>query len=276
MKRLSKLTYIASILLLLIFTAGCSDQYQSERYLYKATRLAKDVFINPEAIPPQQFERAIKAYEIIFEKYPKMWTARRARIAIGTLYLAKEEYEKARSVFRKAIELYPDDTGICIEARFATGKSYEKENLWNRALQEYMKIIADYPDTEMALSLPMYIASKDKDYGPAIAHYKNIAQKNPNSQLGFRALNFVSICYTKKGDWAQVVRSMEKLAMDYPMAANVGLTLRTIADISVRRLNQPGLVTEIFGEFLKKYPDHPLKKGLEKALGDFENISSGK
>ncbi|MBU0758947.1 MAG: tetratricopeptide repeat protein [Candidatus Omnitrophica bacterium] len=264
------------LLVLFVITlsfCGCSKQYQSERILYKATKLARTILISPEAVAPQEFERTAGLYRTIFEKYADTQSARRARIALGGLYLSKKEYEEARGIFKKVLELYPDDKGACIEAHFAIGKSYESEDMWPKAVTEYRKIMDGYAETEMALSLPMYIASKDNNYDSAILYYTKLTKEYPQSELGFRAENFIVMCYVKKEDWLQAEKGLEKLVMDYPMAKNLALSLRMIANISTQRLNNPDTARTFFKSFLEKHPEHPLKEYLEKGLEAIENVS---
>lgn len=269
------------MLILLFSAAGCSPQYQSERHLYRATRLAKNIIITPDAIPPQQFNRALNAYKLIFEKYPDTWSARRARVAIGSLYLAKKEYAKAREAFNEVIGIYTDDKRIGLEARFAIARSYENEGVWSRALLKYNEIIKDYPKTGIGFGLPMYIARhyeeegnilrRDASYLSAIELYTKIAKENPDSELGYRAGNFIAMCYIKMSGWTMALESLKNLAMDYPMARNVGLTMRMIGDISVVRLAAPEKAIEIFEEFLAKNPEHPAKDAFEKGLEELRN-----
>ena len=266
--------------------AGCSREYQSERYLYRAAKLARHIIMAPDAVPPQEFNNALKAYTVIFEKYPDTLSAKRARIGMGALYLAKKENVKAREVFKKAIEFYPDDKAICIEARFAIAKSYENEDLWDNALIEYKGMIRDYPDTDMGLSLPVYIArhyEKEKDaigadnaYREAIAHYKAFAEKNPDTMLGYKAREFIVTCYLKKEDWEEAVNSMEKMVMDYPMARTVPASMRLVSDISINKLKDPGKAIEIFHKFLSTHPRHPAKEFIQKGLGVLKNVSLAK
>lgn len=284
MKRLNNFAFIL-ILFILFSATGCSQEYQSERYLYRATKLARGILISPEMILPREFDQALKAYKLVFERYPDTWSAKRARIALGSLYLAKKQNIKARAAFKKALELYPDDKKISMEARFATAKSYEQEGTWNKAALEYAGLIKDYPDTGMGLSLPIYVArhyeleknivERDRAYMKAISHYANISEKNPNTVLGFRAQNLIVMCYSKKEDWPQAVNSLEKLVMDYPKAKNVGLSLRMIADVCAIRLDTPERAIRIFEKFLAEHPQHPLKDYVKEGLEALSNVSTG-
>lgn len=283
MKRLGSFIVIA---LLAASIAGCSNEYQSERYLYRATKLARHIIMAPESVPPQEFNKALNSYELVFTRYPDSASAKRARMGIGSLYLAKKENIKAREVFNKALELYPNDKVICIEARFAIAKNYESQDLWDKALAEYKGIITDYPDTEIGLSLPVYIAryfEKEKDaigannaYRDAIAHYKSLAEKNPNTILGFRAQDYIVICYTRQENWQEAVNSLEKIVTDYPMARTVSASMRLVSDISINRLKDPGKAIVIFQKFLSMHPGHPANKYIQKGIEVLNNVSIDK
>lgn len=262
--------------------AGCSQEYQSERYLYRATKLARHIIMAPDAVPPQEFNKALNSYELVFTKYPDTISAKRARIGTGSLYLAKKENIKAREVFNKALELYPNDKAICIEARFAIAKSYESQDLWGKALLEYKGIIRDYPHTEMGLSLPAYIAQhyeKEKDaigadnaYREAITHYRKIADENPKTMLGYKARDFIVICCLKKEDWPGALNNLEKLVMGYPGAKTVPASMRLVSDISINKLKDPGRAVEIFQKFLTIYPGHQAREFIRKGLEVLKNV----
>ncbi|MFC1667448.1 tetratricopeptide repeat protein [Candidatus Omnitrophota bacterium] len=270
------------ILLVVLSIAGCSEEYNSERYLYKAANLSKDIVAAPEIIPPYEFDKAIEAYRLVFEKYPDTFSARRARVSMGTLYLFKKDYATAREILNKALELYPEDRNISIDARFTIAKSYEKEGLWDKAFVEYKRIVNAYPKSGIALTLPTHIVNHYNKTGniierniacdTAIRYYSSIAKENPKSKLGFRAESFMATCYIKNEDWSEAVGSLEKLVMHYPTVNTVGLSLRMIGDISVKRLNDSKKAIDIFNRFLKRYPDHVFKEGLEKWLEVLSNV----
>lgn len=288
MKGLKNMRKIQCVILvfMLIGILGCSREYQAERSLHKAIRLSKDIIAAPDAVPPSQFNKAIEAYTFVFEKYPETLIGRKARMAMGSLYVSKKEYAKSREVFKKTFEMYPDDKAVAIEARFSMGKSYELEGLWDKALSEYSGIIRKYPDTQAGLDLPFYIAryyEKQKDipaknaaYLKAVAHYRTQAEKYPNTDMGFLAESLIVTCYMNQEDWVMALEAIEKLLADYPMAKTVVLTLRTAADISVRQLKDPQRAIDIFNRFMEKNPKHPLNESIKKGLEAFKNVPANK
>ena len=285
LKSMRKVQCVISILML-IGILGCSQQYQAERSLYKALRLSKDIIATPDAVPPSQFNKAIEAYTFVFEKYPDTLIARKARMAMGALYVAKKEYAKAREVFKKTFEMYPDDKVLAIEARFAIGKSYELEGLWDKALAEYTDMIRKYPDTQAGLDIPFYIAryyEKQKDiparnaaYVKAVEHYKYLAEKFPNTDMGLMAESLIVTCYMNQEDWNAALGAIEKILTHYPMAKTVVLSLRTAADISVRQLKDPQRAIDIFNRFMERNPKHPLNESIKKGLEALKNVTTNK
>jgi len=279
---MNRLSGFILILFLSFSIAGCSREYQSERYLYRAAKLAKNIVLAPESAPPEAFNNALRAYELVFEKYPDTLSAKNARIAVGALYMARKENAKARETFKKAMDMYPDDKNILIQARFASARSYENEGLWDNALREYRGIMRDYPDTEMGMSLPMYIAKhyeKEKDsegaanaYIEAVAYYTDVSEKNRNTVLGYKARYFITLCYLRQENWEGAVGSFERLVMDYPGARTIPASMRMISDISVNKLNDPARAIEIFQKFLAAYPNHPVRVFIQKGLEALKNV----
>jgi len=244
-----------------------------------------NILINPEAIPPKEFNQAANAYKLVFEKYPDTLSAKRAMISLGTLYLAKGENLKAREMFKKAIKNDPGNLINYLNAQLAIGKSYENEGEWATALTGYRKLIKDYPNTEVGLNLPMYIAEhfrkagdivkRNEAYDTAIRHYKRLAEKNPDTVLGYRAENLIVNCYLNKGEWRNAASSLEKMVMDYPMAKGVPLSMKMLADLSVRKLNNPGRAIKFFERFLEQYSEHPIADYLNEGWKELKNVPNG-
>ncbi|MDP2911048.1 MAG: tetratricopeptide repeat protein, partial [Candidatus Omnitrophota bacterium] len=178
------------------------------------------------------------------------------------------------------------DKAVAIEARFSMGKSYELEGLWDKALLEYSGIIRKHPDTQAAFDLPIYIAryyekqndipARNAAYLKAVAHYKVLAEKYPNTDMGFLAESLVVTCYMNQEDWSAALGATEKLLDDYPMAKTVVLSLRTAADISIRQLKDSQRAIDIFNRFIKKNPKHPLNESIKKGLEAFKDVPTNK
>jgi len=115
MYSLRRLNSFIIILTLAFGVAGCTKEYASERAMYWASKFASRIIAAPEAVPPREFNKALEAYKAIFEKYPGTVSAKKARISEGVLYLTKKEYDKARQEFEKILELYPDNKVMIME-----------------------------------------------------------------------------------------------------------------------------------------------------------------
>lgn len=267
-------------------SAGCSRQYESEKYLYKAIKTARKVLLAPETALPFEFDKAIGAYQFIIDNYSDTLSAKRARIAIGSLHLAKKENAKARDIFNNTLRIYPNDRNMKLEILFSIGKSYENEGDWRKAVTVYKKIMREYANTDIALGIPLYIIryfKKEKNaeeitkaYQEAIQYYKAIADKKEKEEYGFKAQGFIVRVYIEQEAWEEAVNSLEKLITDYPWAANVGLSIRMMEDISIGKLENKDRVVKFIENFVAGHSKHPLAESLKKEIVNLKNVQVGK
>ena len=142
MKKLSAIILWATCVLL----SGCGqDQYAVERQYYWAQKQAGVIFNNPHATPPHELQKSIDTFNELIREHPKSNLAVDAQFIIANLYIATEEYEKARLQLSKIMKIYSKSRPICAAAVFLQGNAYEAQNLWDQALEQYKKVTEDYP-----------------------------------------------------------------------------------------------------------------------------------
>jgi TolA-binding protein len=162
------------------------------------------------------------------------------------------------------MEKYAKNTGICSEATFLNGNSYELQDKWGPALEQYLKIIHDYPFTPRGISTPMYIAEHYKiKFEPekmrqalqeAISHYQGLALRFPNSQISFTAHTLIAQCYMGLQDWQNAIGALDTVINRYRTKAPVDEFILNKAVIYSRELNDKAQAKEILQQFIKDYP----------------------
>lgn len=219
----------AAILVLIIFSflAGCdSGQYAIERRYWQVEKQAEKIFKNPHASPPKELENAVNSLNKFIQKYPNNDLSVNAEFNIAHLYIAKNEFAKARAQLKLLMDKYAKSQTILSEALFLTGNSYEIEDKWDLALAEYKKIMQEYATTRRGLDIPIYIAQHYKikyqpdkmiaAYQEAIAHYGALSAKFPNTPLAYNADTLVAQSYIALKDKVKAKEALEKLIKDYP------------------------------------------------------------
>ncbi|MDD5729699.1 MAG: tetratricopeptide repeat protein [Candidatus Omnitrophica bacterium] len=258
-----------NLILILIFASGflcgCSnDQYSIEKRYWQIQRQSEKIFKNPHATPPMELERVVKSYNNFIQKYPNNSLSVQGDFEIARLYIVVEEYEKARTQLRAITNKYKKSDIICAEAVFLAGKSYQLQDRWPQALEQYRKLIQQYPTTIKGLDVPVYIAEyyrvkfqPDKmldAYKDAEAHYNNLAEKYPNSPLAYIANKLAAQCYVTTKDWDSAISAYSAMLEKYRGKVDMSDVLMDMALIYARELKDQLKSKETLGILLKDYP----------------------
>lgn len=263
------------IIFLILVTAliiGCSnDQYAIERRYYRLSKQAGKIFANPHVSPPQELEKVIKLLNNFAKKYPKSNLALDAEFNIARLYIVKKEYTRARAYLKQLLNQYSGQSkAISSEIIFLVGNSFEIENKWDSALQQYKKIMQEYPLTVRGINVPIYIAQHYKikyqpdkmigAYQEAISHYKALASRYPNSPLSFNAEALVAQCYIAMKEWVNAIDAFNNLIAAYKNKINMDTVMLDMALIYQRELKDNVKAKETLERLIKDYPKSRLVK----------------
>jgi len=257
---------------LAILLAGCgNDEYAVEKRYWQAQQEANKIFKNPHSSPPRELDRVAKILSAFSQKYPNTKLAVEADFNIARLYLIKEAYDKGRMQLRATINKYRANFAICAEALFLIGNSYQIEGKWNLALEQYKKIMQDYPKTIRGLNIPIYIAQYYKikyqpdkmltAYQEAIAYYRSLAEKYPNSALSYSVDILVAQCYVALKDWQNALSSFKTILEEYKgKVANLDAVLMNISVLYMNELKDKIKAREMLQRLIKEYPKSRLAK----------------
>ncbi|HTY44982.1 MAG TPA: tetratricopeptide repeat protein [Patescibacteria group bacterium] len=275
---------LATFGILVIFAAllaGCTnDQYAIEKQFWYAQKQADTIFANPHATPPNELQRVIGVLGRFAQRYPETPLSLEAEFTIARLCLATKEYDAGRKQLQRIMEKYSKNTAICSEAVFLYGNSYELQDKWPLALEQYQKIIHEYQFTPRGISMPMYIAEHYKvKFEPekmrqalqdAISHYQTLAIRFPNSQLSFTAHTLIAQCYMGLQDWQNAIGALDTVINRYRTKAPVDEFIVNKAVIYSRELNDKATAKEILQQFIKDYPRSGLIATAKQLLKKLE------
>ena len=270
-----------SVIILLgigLLLSGCGqDQYSIERKYYQAKKQADIIFNNPHATPPNELQKAVDTFNKLILEHPKSNLAVEARFKIADLYIATEEYDKARSQLDKIIKIYAKFQPICAQAVFLKGNSYEAQNRWEAALDQYKKVIDNYPLTLKGVETPIYIAQHYKvkfqpdnmveAYKQAIAHYDGLAGKYPLTPFALRLHILSAECYAELKDWKNVINTFDAILEIYKGKVKMDGILLNLAMVYDHGLKDKAKAKEILEKIIRDYPESrllPIAKSLLK------------
>jgi TolA-binding protein len=260
-----------TLLLSIFILAGCAnDQYATEKLYWKLQKQAGKIFNNPAGSPPKELEKAVKALNNFAAKFSKNSLSVDADFTIARLYMVKKEYDKARSHLKGLLDKYNKSKEICAETVFLIGNSFELQDKWESALEQYKNIIQKYAVTRRGMDAPVYIAQHYKvvhqpekmiaAFGEAIAHYNSLAKDNPDTVLAYSASMLAANCYAAMKDWTNTISSLNTIIEKYKGKINADGILMNIAMIYSREVKDKIKAKETLQRLVNEYPKSKLAK----------------
>ncbi len=272
---------VVCLFVISLLLAGCgNDQYAIEKKYWQAQKQAEKIFKNPQGTPPLQLQRVVNRLNQFVKKYPNTNLAIDADFNIARLYIVKEEYDQARAQLNKIVDKYGKYPAICAEAVFLSGNSYQIQDKWNSALEQYKKIMQLYPTTPRGIDVPVYIAQYYKvkyqpdkmlaAYQEAIAHYKSVAEQYRNTPMSYIVSMLAAKCYVAIKDWQGAVNSLNAIIIDYKGKVDLQEALMTSALVYTKELKDKVKAKQMLEALIKDYPRGKLLKPAKELLKELD------
>ncbi len=191
----------------------------------------------------------IKALNAITQRYPQSDLVAESYLQIANTYMAQEKFNDALPYLKKILEI-PGASGQYPKVYLKLGLSYYNMNANNEALQNYQKLVSQYPQSEEAdeamenirniyveLGQPneyvdfakkagkvisvseadslTYTAAELKyaggDCQAAIAAFSDYLSRYPAGAYAIQSSFYRSECYVKNKDWKNAAEGYEKV-----------------------------------------------------------------
>ncbi len=275
--------YLLLVLLLCagLLLNGCvEDQYAVEKRFWRLKKQAEQIFKNPAVSPPNELKRAVDSLDAFIARYPKNVLALEARFLAAKLYLAKKDFNSGRQRLQKILEEYKAMKPVCAEARFLIATSYQLQDNWPLALEQFRAVYREYPLTERGFEAPLYIAMYYKSkFMPekmveaceeAVSHFRGLmaAEKNPN--VAFRAYNYIGSCYVAMKRWPEAISNLRAMDAAFKDKLDTGNLHINIALIYANELKDNARAKETLNAFIRDYPKSRFVKSAQKLLATIE------
>lgn len=263
--------------------SGAANTYGIERRFWKAKALSQKIVVNADSTPPALFEKSRKRFEEIIKEYPDHHTLiKESNLSIAGLLIYEKKYQEVRNFLNKVREEYPKDKSFGARSQFLLGFSYEREGNWEGALKEYRVLRDRYPESQVGLEIPLYIARHDlktdtkkgsESYEAAAGYYHQLIRDNPKTPLQFLAFHYLLGGYEEQKKWDEALKVLQDLVMTYPkMSRNYVLRI----DAYGLRLKQPEKAIAIYESLIQSYPDHPDATLFKKRIERLKTTSKGR
>ena len=252
---------------------GSESPYIAESRFWKARALAQKIVQSPETTPPALFEKSRQQFEQLMNAYPQNKTlVKESLLGIAGLFIHEKRYQEARDFIYASRKKYPDDKPFGARTQFLLGFSYEKVGDWEDALKEYLLLRDRYPQSQLGLEMPLYIARHDakqdsekgaESYKEAAEYYRRLAQTS-SDPIKYFALSYLLRGYDERKKWDKSLEVVQEIVVAYPKLMRVYIPkIERVA----RKLKQPKLAIAVYETFVQSHPQHKdvpfLKKRIE-------------
>ena len=131
-----------------------------------------------------------------------------------------------------------------LQEQFTIAKKYYDQKKYRQAVEEFQKLIFNYPGATVVDTAIYYLAisySNQKDYAAAAGEFKKIVSNYPNSSWLDEATFMVALCDMKQSAPAELDQQFTLLALDE------------------------------FNEFVETYPDSPFTSQAREKISELRN-----
>lgn len=264
-----------TILCLLI--NGCTqDQFSIEKEFWQIRKKSEKIFKNPASSPPNELTYIIGLYKNFIKKHSKNILTIESEFNIAKLYIVKEEHTKARIHLNNILRTYQKYPVICSEAIFLIGNSYQIQNKWISALEQYKKIIKTYPLTKRGFELPIYITAYYKSklqpdkrimaFNEAIAHYTVLANKYPKTPLALKCYEIITSCYLEMKKFPEAILTLETVLTKFAGKIQPEPILLNEALLYKNALKDTPKAIATLERIIKEYPKSKMVESIKTLI----------
>ena len=155
---------------------------------------------------------------------------RKAKFLLAYIYLKQGDIDTARDILK---ELSKGDDDIAVKAAYMYAYSFFSQGDYQRAIEEFRKVLQHFPDTKEADRAYLKIADAyfnlgDKDRAREI--YQDYIKKHANTPEAIDAAYQLALLEMKEGEGKDITKQLENFINRYPEYPFVNLLIVQLAD----------------------------------------------
>lgn len=203
-----------------------------------------------------------------------------AHLKLATLAFADGRYQEGRNYLDRLKERFRTVSGLQAQAQLARARSFEEEGNNERARQEYVALLNEYPLTAQALDVLVYLPDYFERIGQprfqqewterAEQELRKIVDSQKNNQLGLQASSYLGTFLIRQKRFHDAIVQLETLRQDFPNTQEAATALMKIAVTYDKDLNDKARALETYREFLKQYPQSRVRSTVENEIRKLE------
>ena len=203
-----------------------------------------------------------------------------AYIKLATLDFGDSRYQDGRNQLEKLRQRFPGLANVQAQAQMLKARSFDDEKNNERARQEYVALLNEFPNSIQALEVLAYMPEYFQRIGqPGLEQewlrrseqeIRSLAETNLNRRIGLQAASYLGTFLQRHNRFAEAITQFETLIKQYPRSPQAAEALYKIGFIYRNDLKQDDKALEAFREFLKQYPNSGVRPSVEAEIKKIE------
>ena|GEM_PF-1287598 len=225
-------------------------------------------------------DEAIRIYNEIINDGNDSLSIATAYVKLATLSFSNEKFQDGRNHLENLRQRFPRLANIQAEAQMLKARSFESEQNNERARQEYVALLNEFPGSVQALEVLAYLPEYFRKIGqPGLEkewlrrseqEIRKLAEGNVNRRIGLQAASYLGTFLQRNNRHEDAIIQFETLIKQYPKTPQAAEALYKIGFIYLKDLNNSAKALETFQEFLKQYPNSGVRPSVEAEVRKIE------
>lgn len=279
---------------LLFALSGCSfdPRYEAEKAYWEARKLDRELHReNPDGLEEEHYEQIIAALSRVSESAPFEPMAAQAQFQIAQIYLGLKKTEQAHDILKEIYVRFTNSENkdedisknIAAQALFWSGRLYEAKGEIEKAQEEYIILMDQYPLTSRGLQAPVYLIQYYRNQGNlakmkeasavAQSHYQELMEQYAGTTIAEQVQRYLLQAYAQEGAWQDILEywdseSKTEIERSGRLRARVAK-----ADLLASRMENLPEAEEIYKDIITNFPVEPITPLLRVRLGYLLNTA---
>lgn len=219
---------------------------------------------------------AVRMYQELIDRGIDTFVVATSYVKLATIEFKNKQFSEGRKYLEKMTSHFSRYPELTIKVQLMKAQSFEAEKEYDRAAQEYLALINQYPASSQAIETLVYFPEFYKRMGEndlarewvtrSMERLKETAKANANKRLGLMASTYLGTFYIRNKMFNEAISQFQELRQRYPKSSQAADALLKIGLIYQLDFKDKVKALEAYREFLKQYPNSPVKQKIEEEV----------
>jgi TolA-binding protein len=225
-------------------------------------------------------DEAVSIYNDIINDGQDSLSIATAYVKLATLSFGAKNFQEGRDHLENLRERFPQLSNVQAQAQLLKARSFEDENNNERARQEYVALLNEFPNSIQALEVLAHMPEFFHRIGQtgleqewvrrSEQEFRKLAADNANSRTGLQAASYLGTFLQRQNRFDEAISQFETVIKQYPESPQAAEALYKIGYIYLKDLKNDSKALEAFREFLKQYPNSGVRPSVEAEVQKIE------